>query len=228
VPDWRELQARSHTTQQTMKTLGIFGTSGFASEIEDIADELGWRAIFVARDKDELDMQVRSREAVLERDVLRFKDMPFAIGIAEPGARKTVSERFRNELEFINLIHPSATFGKGQRQVLESRKGVIVAAGARFMSRIQVGDFAAFDLNVTVGHDAVVGDFAHIAPGANISGNVHIGARCWIGTGAIINQGSDTKKLVIGEGSVVGSGTVVVKDCDPSSVYVGNPARKIK
>ena len=211
-----------------MKPIGIFGTSGFAREVEDVAHELGWRAIFVARDAAEMATRSGSDEVMLEGDALRFKDMPFAIGIADPAVRQALAQRFRDDLTFINLIHPATTFGKHQREAVESGTGVVVAAGARFMSRILVGNFTVFDLNVTVGHDAVVEDFVHIAPGANISGNVHVGARCWIGTGAAINQGRDGCKLKIGADTVIGSGAVVVKDCEPASVYVGCPARRIK
>jgi len=34
--------------------------------------------------------------------------------------------------------------------------------------------------------------------------------------------------VTIGRGTVVGAGAVVIKDCDPNSLYVGNPARKVK
>ena len=46
---------------------------------------------------------------------------------------------------------------------------------------------------------------------------------CWIGGRCIILSG-----VTIGKGTIVGAGTVVTKDCDPNSVYVGVPARKIR
>ena len=210
------------------KAICIFGTSGFAREVDDVAHALGWRTIFVARGAAELAACNLDDEVILESDALCYVDMPFAIGIGDTTVRQEVWQRFRDDLKFVNLIHPAASFGKHQREAIEARTGVVVAAGARFMSQIRVGDFTVFDLNVTVGHDAVIEDFVHVAPGVNISGNVHIGARCWIGTGAVINQGRDGRKLTIGPDTVIGSGCMVVNDCEPSSVYVGNPARKIK
>ena len=54
-------------------------------------------------------------------------------------------------------------------------------------------------------------------------GGIRIEDDCWIGAGAIILTG-----VTVGQGSVVGAGSVVTKNVDPYSVVVGNPAKKIK
>jgi len=211
-----------------MKRLGIFGTSGFAREVGDIADELGYQPIYIARDQSEQNAWPFPGEVILESQVNDYRDIGFTIGIGENVIRQKIAKRFAGQLSFINLIHPSATFGQNQRRSIEAKQGIIVCAGVRFTNNIQVGDFGVFNLNATIGHDVIVADFVTLAPGAHISGNVHIGARCWIGTGAAINQGNGNTKLHIGEDTVIGSGSVVVKACEPNSVYVGIPAKRIK
>jgi maltose O-acetyltransferase len=52
---------------------------------------------------------------------------------------------------------------------------------------------------------------------------VHIGAQCWIGMGVCILPG-----VSIGEGCVVGAGSVVTDDLEPYTVAVGNPAKAVK
>ena len=208
--------------------LGIFGTSGMAREAGDIAWALGIEPIYVARDKTELQGWNLSAKVIVEQDVEQYTDIPFVIGIGENNVRRSIAERFKNLLSFTNLIHPSATFGSGQQVVIESCKGTIVAAGARFTSGIAIGDFCIFNQNVTVAHDSLVENYVHVAPGANISGNVHLKSSCWIGAGAVINQGSNLEKCVIGENTVIGSGAVVIRDCEPDAVYAGVPARRIK
>jgi sugar O-acyltransferase (sialic acid O-acetyltransferase NeuD family) len=211
-----------------MKDIGIFGTSGFARELGDIACDLGYRVIYVARDQSELNAWSFPGEVMLESDVGAHRDMEFAIGIGENAIRQKVAERFAGSLRFANLIHPSATFGMRQRDVIEARQGVVVCAGVRFTNNIQIGDFTVFNLNATIGHDVIVDDFVNVAPGANISGNVHLGARCWIGTGAVVNQGTADTKLLIGADTIIGSGSVVINACEPDAVYVGIPAKRIK
>jgi len=211
-----------------MKDLGIFGTAGHARELGDIACDLGYRVIYVARDQSELDAWSFPGEVMLESDLGRRSNMAYAIGIGENAIRQKVARRFADNLRFANLIHPSATFGQRQRDAIEIRQGIVVCAGVRFTNNIQVGDFAIFNRNATIGHDVIVEDFVHVAPGACISGNVHLARGCWIGAGAVVNQGSAAAKLMIGADTVIGSGSVVVNPCEQNAVYVGIPAKRIK
>ena len=210
-----------------MSVIGIFGTSGFAREVADIVVAVGDRPVFVARDRAEADAWAFEGEVILEGEVGRDPAMAYAIGIGDNAVRERVAGRF-GELSFPTLIHPSATFGTGQREAVEAGRGTIVCAGVRFTNNIRVGSFGIFNLNATIGHDCVIEDFVNVSPGAAISGNVHLAARCWIGTGAAVNQGSNEAKLRIGADTVIGSGAVVVKDCDEAGIYVGIPARRIK
>lgn len=199
-----------------------------AREAGDIAGALGLEPIYVARDESELRAWTFSAKVIVEQDVGKYAHMPFVIGIGENTIRRAVAERFKDSLSFTNLIHPSATFGCGQRDVLERCKGAIVAAGARFTSGISVGDFCIFNQNTTVAHDCLVDSYVHVAPGANLSGNVHLKNGCWVGAGAVVNQGSHAEKRVVGENTMVGSGAVIINDCEANAVYAGVPAKRIK
>lgn len=199
-----------------------------AREAGDIAWALGLEPIYVARDEAELRAWCFSARVIVEQEVEQYADMPFVIGIGENNIRRAVAERFKDSLSFTNLIHPSATFGCGQREVFELCEGTIVAAGARFTSGISVGDFCIFNQNTTVAHDCRVESYVHVAPGANLSGNVYLKQGCWVGAGAVVNQGSNTEKRVVGENTVLGSGSVVIRDCEANAVYAGVPAKRIK
>ena len=59
--------------------------------------------------------------------------------------------------------------------------------------------------------------------GRNIVQKIVIENDVWIGHGAIILKG-----VRIGEGSIIGAGSVVTKNVESFSVYAGNPALKIK
>jgi len=52
---------------------------------------------------------------------------------------------------------------------------------------------------------------------------IRIESKAWIGFGAIILKG-----VTVGEGAVIGAGSVVTHDVAPHSVVAGNPAREIR
>jgi acetyltransferase-like isoleucine patch superfamily enzyme len=69
---------------------------------------------------------------------------------------------------------------------------------------------------LTLGHDPQARNFA------NKGGDVVMGNRVWIGYGALVLPG-----VTIGEGAVIGAGSVVTKDVEPFSICAGIPARKV-
>ena len=206
--------------------IAIFGTSGFAREVADICLAADYSEILLI-EKEGGDRVRGPFPVVPEADVdsLYSDGYVFAVGVGQNKIRKAIYNKF-SYLKFPDLIHPSATFGWGQLQEILKHSGNIIAAGVRFTNNITMGDFGIYNLNSTVGHDCVIGDYVNIAPGANISGNVYLAEGCYIGTGAQILQGkSIDNKLAVGAYAVVGAGAVVVKEVPVSVTVKGVPAQ---
>lgn len=104
-------------------------------------------------------------------------------------------------------------------------EGAIFGHLSTITTNVRIGHFFHCHMYAYVEHDCVIGDFVTFAPRVSCNGNVHIGDHAYIGTGAVIRQGTPDKPLVIGEGAVVGMGAVVTKDVAPHTTVVGNPAR---
>ncbi len=81
-------------------------------------------------------------------------------------------------------------------------------------SDVSIGPEASI---LTLGHDPQSSEFA------DKGGDVIIGDRAWIAYRAIILPG-----VTIGEGAVVGAGSVVTKNVEAYTIVAGNPARLIK
>lgn len=108
---------------------------------------------------------------------------------------------------------------------------------------------------ISIGSNSSIGEYSHVwgHGGLFIGNNVLIAAHCCISTlnhnysCPIITLGGITSKPVvieddvwlgynvvvlpgvtIGQGSVIGAGSVVTKDIPPYSVVVGNPAKVVK
>lgn len=208
-----------------MKTIGIFGSQGFAREVADIAIELGYSPIFILRNKADSD-NFGSLDYILEDDIFRVKCDAYAMGVGDNTVRMTLAKQYSDKLFFPNLIHPSATFGAFSNIAIDSCSGGIICAGVRMTNNIKLGNFNILNLNVTVGHDCIFHDYINVAPGVNVSGNVEILDASYIGTGATILQGTPEAKLVIGKNTIIGAGAVVTSDCDSNAIYTGIPARR--
>lgn len=210
--------------------LAIIGASGHAREVLDIALETGHTEIrFLSKMGNEEDIgsfPVIRDEAENVRE-LNDEGYSFAIGIGDPKTRRQIYEKY-SFARFPNLIHPSATFGRGQRERIEEREGNVICAGCRFTNNIDFGDFCLLNLNATISHDCIIGSFTSIMSGANISGNVELGRSTYIGVGASVIQGSNEEKLSIGENSVVGAGAVVIESIPKNVTCVGVPAKILR
>lgn len=205
-----------------MNKLVIVGCGGFAKEVEWLVDRINavkptWELLgFIDNDL--------SMERVVGNDdfVVNYKgELYVAIAIGTSAIRKRIYSKYKKNvnIHFTNLVDPSVIFSDR----VQFGEGNIICAGSVLTVDIFVGNCNIINLDCTVGHDVILGDFVTVNPSANISGNTNIGSGCNIGTGAQIIQG-----LIIGKNTVVGAGAVVSKDLPENCTAVGVPAKIIK
>lgn len=207
--------------------IGIFGASGFAREVGDICLDIGYEKVVYIDHKENEEKSYFGFPLVNEDHLADLIDegYTFTLGIGDNKVRKKVYEKF-NRLQYVNIIHPSATVGHKMLEEMNKKIGLIITSGVRFTNNIKFGNFGVYNLNCTVGHDCIIEDFVTIAPGANISGNVKVAEGAYIGTNATIIQGKSIEnKLVIGKYSTVGAGSVVTKNVPEHTVVKGVPAK---
>ena len=106
-------------------------------------------------------------------------------------------------------------------------EGAILCPFVTLTSNIQIGKHFHANIYSYVEHDSIIGDYVTFAPGAKCNGNIRIEDHAYIGSGAVIKQGSKCNPLVIGRGAVVGMGAVVTKSVPPYTTVVGNPAKPV-
>ncbi|MDF2094127.1 acyltransferase [Knoellia sp. 3-2P3] len=102
-------------------------------------------------------------------------------------------------------------------------QNLYVNGGCHLQGDIVIGD------DVMIGPKTVIWTRDHgLARGARIrtqehtNGRVNIGDDVWIGASAVILKG-----VTLGEGAVVGAGSVVTRDVAPYTIVAGNPAKPI-
>ena len=87
-------------------------------------------------------------------------------------------------------------------------------------------------VNVTLGEGVVISQGAFLCAASHdyadpafpiVKAPITVGRRAWIAARAIVLMG-----VTVGEGSVIGAGSVVTRDVPPGTVCIGNPARVVK
>jgi sugar O-acyltransferase (sialic acid O-acetyltransferase NeuD family) len=101
--------------------------------------------------------------------------------------------------------------------------GTQVYAMASVCASARVGEACIINTAASVDHDCIIGNGAFLGPGARLAGSIVVEDYADIYTGAII-----LPRVRIGEGAVVGAGSVVLRDVEPYTIVAGNPARVIK
>ncbi|MFN2399739.1 MAG: acetyltransferase [Gemmatimonadaceae bacterium] len=140
--------------------------------------------------------------------------------VGDPASRYRMARRATAAaLSFATLIHPTV---RSSRWV-EIGPGSIVTAYNILTTNIRIGAHSLLNLDCTVGHDCVLGEFASLMPGVHISGEVTFGPGVYLGTGAVVING-----VSIGAWTTVGAGAVVSSDLPEKIVAVGVPAKQIK
>ncbi len=100
--------------------------------------------------------------------------------------------------------------------------GAVVCPGVIVTTHVSLGRHVHINLNSTIGHDVVIGDFVTISPGCHLGGFSGLAQGVFLGTGAVILP---AKKVAAD--AVVGAGAVVVRDVLADTTVVGNPARPL-
>ncbi|MEM9227302.1 MAG: acetyltransferase [Verrucomicrobiota bacterium] len=143
----------------------------------------------------------------------------FHCAIGNNGVRKAVAEKMQAAgLLPVTLIHPHAIVTED----VEIGAGTYIGAGTVVSIRARLGMHTLVNLNVTVGHDAVVGDYAQLCPGARVNGCCQVGAEALIGSNAVIEPGKS-----VGSGATLAACSFATDDVQPGETALGIPARAI-
>jgi sugar O-acyltransferase (sialic acid O-acetyltransferase NeuD family) len=208
--------------------LVIIGCGGFGREVHDVVDAINaqaptWDLLGYLDDNPDPEnkSRVESRGATILGGVEWLLTAPtkvqFVIGIGTGGVRRKIDELLTSAgLTSATLVHPAATLGYD----VHIGPGSVICAGARVTNNIRLGRHVHLNLNTTVGHDSKLEDYVTVNPLVAISGGVTVGVEAMLGTHSAVLQ-----NLSVGDRSIMGAGSCVVRDVPDGTVVKGVPAR---
>ncbi|HAT4328042.1 acetyltransferase [Clostridium perfringens] len=210
-----------------MKDLVIVGAGGFGREVAWLVEQINevskeWNLIgFIDENKEMHETLINGYKVLGGIDWLKDKDIYYVCAIGNSKIRKDIVERINKfKLKAATIIHPSVLINK---KYVEVGEGCIICASSILTVNIKLGKHVILNLDCTVGHDAILKDFVTVYPSVNISGNCIIDKCVELGTGTQIIQGK-----IIGENTIIGAGSVVIKNIEKNRTAVGIPAKTIK
>jgi sugar O-acyltransferase (sialic acid O-acetyltransferase NeuD family) len=206
------------------KALFIYGAGGLGREIKAMINHLPqWELRGFYDDQKKIGSDCEGVPVLGGLDELRkithTRFVVLAFGDPQLKLKLAADLETNSCIQFPVLIHPTAVLLDVDTIRLGS--GCVISAGAALTTNIQLGKHVMINLNVTVGHDTLIGDGSSVMPGAHLSGMVKIGSGVLIGSGAVV-----LNKVTIEDGANVGAGAVVTKNVSSGTTVIGVPARE--
>lgn len=214
-----------------MKDIAIYGAGGLGREITCLIRQINyetdkkWNFIGFFDDGKEKGLEISGFGNILG-GIEELNSWPSELNVVLCfGSTKTlqiISSRINNQdIVFPNIIAPD--FKISDNDTFEIGKGNIISNHCAVTTNISIGNFNLLNGSVAFGHDVCVGDYNVFMPGTRISGSVSIGNNCMFGSGCFVKQ-----ELVIPDGVTLGPLSPLLTQPKAESLYIGNPARRIK
>lgn len=208
--------------------VGVYGASGFGREVMPLVRSYYEESVDFVFIDDASDIKELNGLAVIQyQDFLNLShpQKKVIVAIADSVIREKLTIKLESDnVECISISAKNVIVMDKN----EIGQGAVLCPFVTITSNTKIGKSFHANIYSYVAHDCVIGDYVTFAPHVMCNGNVHIEEHAYIGTGAMIKQGTPSKPIVIGKGAVVGMGAVVTKSVKPGDVVFGVPAKSIK
>lgn len=205
--------------------LAIYGASGLGAEYYNFAKRLNalqnrWEQILFADDD-----PAKNGTLLEGRPIMSFaqltethdkNQLEFVISVGEPAIKDIIYNKLKaNGCRLTNLIYPDIAIPES----VQLGEGIVIKQGTFTIPPMAVlGNNVLIQSPCALGHNIVLGDNVVISSFCFVGGDTTIGKDTYIGPHACLRNG-----IKIGEGAVIGMGSVVTKDIPDRAVAYGNP-----
>ncbi len=156
----------------------------------------------------------------LNRIALDFKEGIFShllcgIGYNHLGLRKEIWDRFSNEIPFYTYIHPTVFLGANS----DIGAGCFIGPGCIIDHSSRLGPNNYLNPACCISHHCSIGSSNFFSPRVVLAGYCTVGDICFLGVNCTVKD-----NVNIANSTIIGAGTLVLKDTNSFKTYVGVPA----
>jgi sugar O-acyltransferase (sialic acid O-acetyltransferase NeuD family) len=221
------LNSRKERKRVRKKKIAIYGASGFGREVAWLIQSCDdyEMVCFIDDDTSKHGASLNEIPVMSLENASKLFPGAFVVGgVGVPKTRQFLMEKAEAAgFRFETIIHPRVE----RSQWIEISIGTVICAGNILTTNITLGEHVQINLDCTIGHDVVMGNYTTLAPGVHVSGWVHFGKRVYVGTGAVIINGTEEKPITIGDDAVIGAGACVTRSIPPGETWGGVPAKAL-
>jgi len=147
------------------------------------------------------------------------------VAVGDGALRREIFNRIqKNDKKIISFISTKAQVGNDYEPDL----GIQIFSGCFVSGNVKLGRGVIINVNCSLSHDCMVGDFSTLSPACILGGRVRIENQVLVGLGAKIANRKLNQPLIVGANSIVGAGSMVIEDVESNQVVAGVPALSIR
>ena len=142
------------------------------------------------------------------------------IGIGSNFLRKKVAEKVNKIYKNFNwttIISKNSTINGNVR----IGKGSLIVSGSVINTGTKIGEHCLINTSSSIDHDNIFENYSSTGPNVTTGGNVELGQCSHLGIGSTVKN-----QISIGDNTIIGAQSMVLKNCNKNSVYYGIPAKK--
>ena len=144
------------------------------------------------------------------------------IGVGSNFLRKNIFEKINKICKNFNwetIISKNSTINGD----VKIGKGSIIISGSIINNGTKIGEHCLINTSSSIDHNNIIKNFSSTGPSVTTGGNVELGQCSHLGIGSTIKN-----QISIGDNTIIGARSLVLKNCEKNSVYYGIPAKKIR
>lgn len=212
-----------------IKNIVIIGAGDFGKEVAWLIDDINkvspaYKILGYLDDDVNKQSQMLNGYSVLGTvndlyELRKSNNVCAVIAIQNGDIRKRIVDKFSDFDNWETLFHPSVNISDTSL----IGKGCILCAGTNVSVNTVIGSHCLFNISATVGHDCIIGNYVSAMSGSCICGHVTVRNFAYLSTNCTVVPGK-----TVGSHSVVGAGSVVIRNVRDNTTVMGVPSKKVE